>query len=134
MSLCLFRHGRFQVELYITKPNAIVPPHTHPGIDSCFTYITGNLKINLANQEKSIYDVKQNQTSKMFGSHEVHTLFGSTVSSPPGVPHWLDVGPEGGAFLSFEHWKEQDPTSVTIVWEGEPVGECHEKLLNEKKV
>ena len=50
----------------------------------------------------------------------------SVLQNPMTVKmHALKVGPEGGAFLIFEYWKNKDPVSVTVHWEGELVGEQH---------
>ena len=125
MSLCLYREGQFQVELYISEPNSVSPPHTHPGVDSSFIYLGGNIQFNLEGRDNP--DVSQWQKPQENGTH---MLFGKTVSSPDGIPHWLNIGKEGGAFLSFEHWKNKTPVSVTVNWEGEPVGEEHKKILN----
>ena len=124
MSLCLFREGQFQVELYVTQPHSTSPKHTHPGVESAFVYLTGNIQFNLEGRENP--DVSQWQYAKENGTH---ALLGKTVSSPDGIPHWLSIGPEGGAFLSFEYWKDKEPVSVTTNWEGDAVGEEHAKVL-----
>jgi len=125
MSLCLFREGRFQVEMYISEPNSTSPPHTHPGVESAFVYLAGNIQFNLEGRDNP--DVQQWQVASPDG---YHSLLGKTVSSPDGIPHWLGIGPEGGAFLSFEYWKDQDPVSVTVNWNGDSVGKEHDKILN----
>ena len=127
MSLCLFREGRFQVEMYISEPNSTSPPHTHPGVESAFVYLAGNIQFNLEGRDNP--DVQQWQVASPDG---YHSLLGKTVSSPDGIPHWLGIGPEGGAFLSFEYWKEQDPVSVTVNWNGDSVGAEHDKILNKE--
>ena len=128
MSLCLYREGRFQVELYITEPGATSPKHTHPGVESAFVYLAGNIQFNLEGGDNP--DVSQWQKPQANGSH---MLFGKTVSSPDGVPHWLKIGPEGGAFLSFEYWKDKDPVSVTVNWAGDTVGDEHNKTIEKAK-
>jgi hypothetical protein len=128
MSLCLYREGNFQVELYITQPHSTSPPHIHPGVDSSFIYLAGNIQFNLEGRDNP--DVSQWQKPQENGAH---VLFGKTVESPDGIPHWLKIGPEGGAFLSFEHWKDKDPVSVTVNWEGELVGEEHKKTIEAQK-
>jgi hypothetical protein len=127
MALCLFREGRFQVELYLSKPNSTTPPHTHPGVESAFVYLTGEIR----------FDIEKIGVKSMEGMHHAradgaHRMFGATSSSPDGLAHWLDVGPDGGAFLSFEYWKDQDPTSVTVNWKGDPVGSIHKEILDQK--
>ena len=124
MSLCLYREGRFQVELYISSPDSTTPPHTHPGVESAFIYLTGNIEFNLDGRDR--VDNSPFQKERENGTHE---LFGRTVSSPDGIPHSLVIGKEGGAFLSFEYWKDKNPDSVTMNWRGEPVGEVHKNIL-----
>jgi hypothetical protein len=127
MSLCLYREGHFQVELYLTEPHSTSPKHTHPGVESAFVYLAGNIQFNLEGRDNP--DVKEWQVESPNGTH---SLFGKTVSSPDGIPHWLGIGPEGGAFLSFEYWKDQEPLSVTVNWNGDSVGKEHDKILNKE--
>jgi hypothetical protein len=126
MSLCLFREGRFQVELYITKPFATSPPHTHPGVESAFVYLTGDIQFGIEN--------KDTVNKKMHYAREdgAHRMLGATSSSPDGLAHWLDIGADGAAFLSFEYWKDKEPVSVTVNWKGDPVGSIHEEILKQK--
>jgi quercetin dioxygenase-like cupin family protein len=128
MSLCLYREGRFQVELYITKPFSTSPPHTHPGVESAFMYLTGNLDFFLEGRDN--VSNAEFQKAKVDGTH---MAFGSVVSSPDGIPHWLKIGKEGAAFLSFEYWKDKDPVSVTVNWKGDTVGSEHDKVINASK-
>ena len=124
MSLCLYREGNCQVELYITAPDSTSPPHTHPGVDSMFVYLGGNIVFFLEGRD-NVEDQSQFQKERSDGAH---MLLGATVDSPDGIPHWLKVGPEGSAFLSFERWKEKIPTSVTVNWEGDYVGQEHKRV------
>ena len=124
-SLVLFRESPFQVELYICKPNTNAPFHQHPGVDSSFIYLTGNL--DFGRSDGKYTDLKEYQKARL--NSTVHHLLGQSVSAPNGALHTLKVYAEGGAFLSFEKWNEQDPTSVTINWKGEAVGEEHKEIL-----
>lgn len=31
---CLFRHGRYQIEMYLIHPNPVIPQHNHPGVEN----------------------------------------------------------------------------------------------------
>ena len=31
---CLFRHGRYQFEMYLIHPNPTIPQHAHPGVEN----------------------------------------------------------------------------------------------------
>lgn len=124
-SLVLYRTECFQVELYICKPNTNAPFHQHPGVDSCFIYLGGNIDFGRADGAYS--DLSALQIISEYGNH--HYLFGQSVSAPDGALHTLKVHQEGGAFLSFEKWNTMEPTSVTINWKGKPVGSEHEETL-----
>ena len=125
-SLCLFREGKFQVELYISKPNTQAPMHSHPDVDSSFIYLGGNHEFG--EPDGSFRDLKDYQ--KENPENGAHILLGTTLLALSATPHRLRVGPEGGSFLSFEMWREDKPTSVTVHWDGEPVGEQHIETMN----
>jgi len=119
-ALCLYREGCYQVELYVCKANTESPRHKHPNVESISMYLTGNL--SFAKEGGEFVDLSKFQIEKNDGTH---FLLGRSVESNDGKEHALRVGPEGGAFLIFEHWKDRDPSSVTMHWDGELVGEKH---------
>lgn len=123
-SLVLFRQGPYQVELYVCKANTQPPYHQHPGVDSCFVFLGGN--IESGREDGTFTDLSAFQQEGLEGCH---MLFGQTTFALNGAGHCLKVGPEGGAFLSFEKWNEGEPSSVTVNWRGAPVGEDHAKTL-----
>ena len=123
-SVVLYRAGSYQVELYICKANTEAPFHCHPGVDSFFIFLGGN--IDSGREDKTFTDLSQFQRPRPDGAH---CLLGFETSALNGALHSLRVGPEGGAFLSFEKWNDKEPTSVAVNWEGEVVGSEHEKML-----
>ena len=125
MSLCIFREGKFQVELYLAEPNSYTPSHTHPGVESSFTYLTGNFNFDIEGMNTEDTSPYQKE-----GKDGNHFLLGVCSSSPDGMAHSLTVKKEGAAFLSFEYWKDKEPVSVSMNWKGEPVGEIHKEKLN----
>ena len=123
-STVLYRKDNCQVELYTCKPNTEAPWHSHPGVDSFFIYLGGN--IDFGHPDGTFTGTSQFQEPRPDGAHR---LYGKTSEALDGARHTLKVGPEGGAFLSFEKWNEKIPSSVTINWEGDPVGEEHKAAL-----
>ena len=121
-ALVLYRQGIFQVELYMVKPNTSAPSHTHPGVDSCLMYLTGNLEFG--DENGKFENLQGMQHAKADGSH---FLLGQNRSLG-AISHSLRCGKEGGAFLSFEKWNNGNPTSVAENWEGPPVGKEHAKI------
>jgi len=128
-SLCLYREGNCQVELYICKPNTESPTHYHPGVDSLFVYLGGNLEFG--KEDGSFLDLSTMQRPDPTNKH--HMLMGKNLDSLESAPHSLRVFKEGGAFLSFEKWDKQAPTSVTVNWVGETVGNQHVQTMQDSK-
>jgi hypothetical protein len=126
-SLTLFRDGRFQVELYLIKPNTESPFHSHPGVDSFFMYLAGN--IEFGDDNLTFTDVKP--FDKPSADGKSHMLYGKTAVAMEGSPHAVRALHTGGAFLSFEYWRDKDPRSVVIHWEGQLDGPTHTKTVNE---
>jgi len=97
-SLCLYREGRFQVELYILKANITSPWHTHENVDSFFVYLGGNLEFGL--DDKTFTDLSQYQKEMPNGAH---MMLGRTVEAMDGALHAVRTFEQGGTFLSFEY-------------------------------
>jgi hypothetical protein len=125
-SLVLFRKDNYQVELYTCKPSTQAPFHSHPGVDSLFVYLTGNIEFGLP--DETFTNTQYYQRAKKDGTH---MLLGKESEAMDGAKHTLRVGDTGGAFLSFEKW-DREPHSVTINWKGESVGQEHEQTLKDK--
>lgn len=127
-ALTVYRKGQYQVELYIVKPNTETTKHSHPNIDSISMYLTGNMTFAKENEE--YIDLSKLQKE---GANGTHVLLGSIAETNNGKVHSLKVGPEGGAFLIFEFWKDRDPVSVTVHWEGDLVGEQHAQTIKDRE-
>ena len=123
-SLVLFRTGQYQVELYISKPNTQTPMHSHPDVESVTVYLTGNLCFS--RDGVNFTDNSQYQKAKPNGAH---ALLWHMAEANKGEPHILRVGAEGGAILVFEKWLKGEPTSVSVNWIGDLIGEEHARLM-----
>jgi hypothetical protein len=129
ISFVWYRAEPWQVELYLVKPNTVAPVHTHPDFDSLEFYISGTFK--LTNPELDKVNLEQFMQTPAFDGK--HRLYGQTVKVPPDFEHGGVFGHNGAAFWSIQKWNEGvTPTSATKNWEGETIGEHHEKLVNEK--
>lgn len=127
-AMCIFRQENYQVELYICKPNTETTRHSHPNVESLSLYLTGNL--SFAKDNGDFMDVSMHQEEKPNGTHK---LLWARAEENKGTPHALRVGKEGGAFLIFERWLDGEPSSVTVNWEGEYVGEEHVKTVENSR-
>jgi hypothetical protein len=126
-SVILFREGKFQVELYVSKPNSVAPYHGHENVDSVLMYLTGNMVFGKNHIEKDLSKFQiPNATIP-----EVHCLFGEQEILESGELHNLTTLKEGGSFFSFEKWHDREPNSVTVNWVGPPTGELHKNVISE---
>jgi len=125
-SLCIFRHENYQIEMYIVNPDMDCPSHHHPGVDSLFMYLTGNLQFG--KPDGTFTDTTEHQQE---GAHGMHMLFGRMVTALNAENHSVKTGTEGGAYLSFEKWNDGIPDSVAVNWVGDTVGDQHTTIIKE---
>jgi hypothetical protein len=104
---CLFRHGQFQVELYLIHPNPKVPIHEHPNVDV--------IKLRL------FYDQNGNSIA------EASSILRKGQSHGAGVR--LEAEEIGFPLLAIQHWKVGQPTTVASAWKGKTVGVLQENLI-----
>jgi hypothetical protein len=102
----LFRDTPWQVQLFTVPPNAEIPDHVHPNVDSFEVYLAGEI----AFRHRGITVTPR----EMWGDP---SLFGKTIRVRPDDPHGGSFGPAGGAFLSVQHWLHGvEPSSVGNDW------------------
>ena len=110
--IVLYRHEQFQVELFIVKPNLIIPEHTHPDIDSyeCFLY-----GMNFTHSGKTITSREQALEEK--NGYPIYSY--QTIRVKPNDVHGGTASEYGGAFLSIQHWLNGvEPSHVNASWAG----------------
>ena len=125
-SYVLYREGQFQAELYLVKPGLLPPEHSHPTVDNIIMVLGGTIECSVNGQlmdAKPYWDqTNADGTSVMFGVLTGELTYPST--------HSVGGGPNGSAMISFEHWPEGvKPTSISLDWEGNPVGNIHANEL-----
>lgn len=100
---CLFRKGRFQVELYMIHPQPTVPAHEHPDVE----------------------------VIKMRMGYKDHLSFSNVLKN--GESHGAGIKYEaelsGYPLIAFQHWLTRDPTTIASMWKGNTVGPKHEALI-----
>lgn len=117
----IYRREPFQVELVTCSPNLELPEHTHPNVDSFEVYLSGELLFSLDGKQ-----VVPDDAAKAVNWDGIHPLIGKAIRVLPGAPHGLRVGPNGGTFLSVQHWLNGKPLStVGDDWEGDSMGPLH---------
>ena len=123
-SSCIYRSDQFQVEFVTVAPNTDIPQHFHPNVDSYEVVLKGMefvlngeviLPMNVAEKQRS----DSNLSKKHY----------ENVRVLPKSSHGGRSGPNGGCFLSVQHWLNGvKPTSVGMDWKGEgTMGDKHTK-------
>ena len=100
----LFRHGRYQVEMYFMKANKSVPNHGHPDVE-----------VNIYSHLESGEVIPQPTLKSM----QIHGATGAQSRTKPFL------------LLSIQKWDEGVPmTSVAIHWVGYTSGPKHDSLIS----
>lgn len=105
-SSCLFRHGRFQFEIYLIHPQPVIPQHEHPGVE--------NIEFNA-----SLSGVYANLTG---------------LVQRDGMSHGNDIRRRaehaGFVLFSAQHWAEGiEMSTIGARWKGHTAGPKHEALI-----
>lgn len=108
--LVLYREGCWQVALIVIRPNVVVPRHRHLRVDSCDIGLGGSGLITI---EPRVID--QPAERAMRGP-----LAANLIRVPRGAWHGGTTGPQGGTFLSFQHWAGGAPGFISEDWQAWP--------------
>jgi len=112
----IFRHGQFQVELYIIHPGYDIPLHAHPGMEVVTMTIGGG---GVCGPARAPWNTSTN--------------YGVTSKVADGEFHGGKPTSHGTGFviLSLERWLTGTPTSAALRWKGTTAGPIHDALLEE---
>lgn len=102
-AVSIFRHGRFQVEMYLIHPHPKVPMHEHPGVEV--------IKMRLGNTKTPIMS---------------NTLLRGQAH---GAGLRLEAEDLGFPLVAFQHWIDREPCTVAAMWKGPTVGPLQEALI-----
>lgn len=113
-SMCMFRHGRYQVELYMIFPYPNLPIHEHPGVEV--------IKYRMPEYRKGL-ETKELPTSHILKSGEAH---GAGIN----FKETRSAQGKGFPLFAFQRWDEGlEMTTVAARWKGETVGPRQEDLI-----
>jgi hypothetical protein len=105
---CLFRHGRYQFEMYLIHPNPVIPAHEHPGVD--------NIEIPSGSWGDFTEAVLQ---SRMQTAGLVH---GGNIR--------IRAQNAGFALFSAQRWDEDlEMSTIGARWKGHTAGPKHDALI-----
>ena len=114
-AICVFRHGRFQVELYLVHPDMAVPSHSHPGMDSVI------VRLGAGNTGKK----HELGVSNIWGAMAPVLRAGEVHGGRP-----LGFSSKGYAMLTFQHWPEGvDVSSAAVLWKGDTAGPKQDAIV-----
>jgi len=102
-AISIFRHGRFQVELYLIYPNPKVPEHEHPDVEV--------IKMSLTAEKGPIM-------SNVLQNGQWHGAGQRMAAEKIGFP-----------LIAFQHWLTREPTTIAAMWKGPTVGPLQEALV-----
>lgn len=119
-AICLFRHKRFQVEMYLVHPGYSVTNHSHPGVEVILVQLGGQ------NEPMPSPKIVANNWGATTPKLERGAFHGGDLS---GNKKTHSDSP-GYAMLAFEHWEEGTKmTSAAVQWDGVSAGPLQEKLV-----
>jgi hypothetical protein len=121
-SICLFRKGRYQVELYLIYPGPNLPVHEHPGVDVI------KMRLNTYKEENNTLTPVTNEVSS-------NTLLrgqshGAGINFKDRAEQNITVSSQGFPLLAFQKWDEGlEMTTVASRWKGSSVGPKQEDIV-----
>jgi hypothetical protein len=123
MSVTWYRNDPFQVQLFITPPNYVIPEHTHPNVDSFEVYLGGQIQFSLHGE--FVYPEQDVEVPDGYGMSKNRA---KVIRVLPNALHGGVFGPSGGVFMSVQKWLNGvKPTCVGADYTGVVMGEKHLK-------
>jgi hypothetical protein len=105
---CLFRHGRFQFEIYLIHPNPVISKHEHPGVENIEMPNSAWADLSKARFEQSLQK-----------SGQAH-----------GVGFKERANHQGFVLMSAQMWDEGlEISTIGARWKGHTAGPKHEALI-----
>jgi hypothetical protein len=105
---CLFRHGRYQFEMYFIHPNPLIPLHEHPGVENI--------------------EVPQSAWNKTSREELAGRIQRSGMKHGKGIVE--RAGGNGFALFSSQKWEEGlTMSTIGARWKGYTAGPKHEELI-----
>lgn len=114
LGIVWYRDENFQIEIFVSPPNWIIPEHIHPNVDSFEVYLGGQVLFS-----HSGYWV----TDQLARGYRIRVK--------PDDPHGGVFGPHGACFMSVQHWLNgTKPTSVASDYTGVVMSADHLDSVN----
>lgn len=114
-ALCVFRRGRFQVELYLIHPRPHLQNHEHPGVEVIKMRIEGTVS-----PSKGAFELPETwgRMAPVLRKGQAHGSGAAAFGEVYGFP-----------LFAFQHWIDHEPSTVAAAWKGPTVGPRQESLI-----
>ena len=123
----MLRVKQYQCQLFICKPNAIIPEHTHPHADASEVHISGMLF------SKRGHPLLTKEIMDMRNEDGLEAAHGRVIKIGCTDKHNAESSDKGGAFLTFQKWHDgYIPSSLGIDWEGDTGGPNHTQMIDDQ--
>ena len=124
-SIRWFLNAPFQVQLFATPPNYIIPAHTHPNVDSFEVMLGGQMRFSKHGKWVSVEELFVPPHPELDKS--LSPFRGSAIRVKPEDLHGGMSGPAGAVFMSVQHWLNGvEPHCVASDYEGKTMGSHHQ--------
>lgn len=121
-SVLMYRHGQFQVQMFVVPPHTVIPEHTHPDVDNIQVYMGGNIQFSVGGRFVSLAE----NVAPDAGQLGLAKLRGKMFRVKPSDPHGAFIGEGGGVFLAIQQWLNGTmPDCVARNYNGLTMGEDH---------
>lgn len=128
-SAIVFRRDRYQVEMYMIKPDSVIVEHSHD-FDLQLIHLGGSIKSrsSIASVEGQ-YGIAKPKEDNLDLPHQDYGKVSNYL--PAGEKHSFYTLRNGSMLFNIEMWKPKiEMSSATENYIGEPLGPLHEKTLS----
>jgi hypothetical protein len=120
-AICVFKHGRFQIEFYIIRPHYSIESHCHPGMEVMTIYFGGGSNSLPGPETFHNTATRWGRIRKKLNSGEYHGGEDTAIYS-------------GFVLVAIQKWDEDVPmTSAAINWKGTTAGPVQEALIKKHR-
>lgn len=124
IGITLFAIRPFRVQLFLFKPGAVIPPHSHPDVESYELYVAGDMDLTKKEQDGNMVVQNKREFVKP-DKNGICESNGGMIRVPAGCVHGGrinnhgNLSDRGGCFISIQYWRNRwEDASVIANWKG----------------
>lgn len=100
-----------QVELFVAKPNVIIPTHKHPHIESYDVFMFGAGVLTVGDSLDALFQFNTRKTTR-----EYHRAMGNAAWLNRDTWHGGETTDVASTYITFQKWYDMKPTHVANDW------------------